>query len=112
MTAIGRPRGFPLVRRSQTKGAATDMFDLQPPRHISTLRLPADRQMLRIALKPSSTASSLLASPDPRHGRVLVPISPPVQPCAIGYFAKISSTHLNALSAAACGVSPSFMIAT
>jgi hypothetical protein len=68
--------------------------------------------MRRTAPKPSSTASSLLAPPDPRRGRVLVPISPPAQPCAIGYFAKISSTRLNALSAAACGVSPSFMIAT
>ena len=28
------------VRHRQTKGAATDMFDLQPPRHISTLRNP------------------------------------------------------------------------
>jgi hypothetical protein len=28
------------VRHRQTKGAATDMFDLQPPRHISTLRIP------------------------------------------------------------------------
>ena len=28
------------VRHRQTKGAATDMFDLQPPRHISTLRVP------------------------------------------------------------------------
>ena len=26
------------MRHRQTKGAATDMFDLQPPRHISTLR--------------------------------------------------------------------------
>jgi hypothetical protein len=26
------------VRHRQTKGAATDMFDLQPPRQISTLR--------------------------------------------------------------------------
>ena len=26
------------LRHRQTKGAATDMFDLQPPRHISTLR--------------------------------------------------------------------------
>jgi hypothetical protein len=33
------------VRHRQTKGAATDMFDLQPPRHISTLGifpLPVD----------------------------------------------------------------------
>ena len=28
------------VRHRQTKGAATDMFDLPPPRHISTLRNP------------------------------------------------------------------------
>ena len=28
------------VRHRQTKGAATDMFDLPPPRHISTLRDP------------------------------------------------------------------------
>ena len=27
------------VRHRQTKAAATDMFDLKPPRHISTLRL-------------------------------------------------------------------------
>ena len=26
------------MRHRQTKGAATDMFDLPPPRHISTLR--------------------------------------------------------------------------
>ncbi len=26
------------VRHRQTKGAATDMFDLQPPRHTSTLQ--------------------------------------------------------------------------
>jgi len=53
----------------------------------------------------------LAGAADPRRGRVLVPISPPAQPCAIGYFAKICSTRLNALSAAACRVSPSFMIA-
>jgi hypothetical protein len=28
------------VRHRQTKEAATDMFDLQPPRHIPTLRVP------------------------------------------------------------------------
>ena len=27
------------MRHRQTKGADTDMFDLQPPRHISTLRI-------------------------------------------------------------------------
>ena len=34
----------------------------------------------------------------------------PAQPCAIGYFAKISSTRLNAFSAAACGVIPPVMM--
>ena len=29
--------GRPAVRHRQTKGAATDMFDLHPPHHISTL---------------------------------------------------------------------------
>jgi hypothetical protein len=28
------------LRHRQTKEAATDMFDLQPPRHISTLHYP------------------------------------------------------------------------
>ena len=42
-----------------------------------------------------------------RHRRALYD---PSQLCAIGYFAKISSTRLNAFSAAACGVAPSFMI--
>ena len=32
------------------------------------------------------------------------------QPCAIGYFAKISSTRLNAFSAAAWGVIPPIMM--
>jgi hypothetical protein len=29
-----------LLRHRQPKGAATDMFSLQPPRHISTLPYP------------------------------------------------------------------------
>ena len=33
------------VRHRQTKGAATDMFDLHPPRHISTL--PFATEMVR-----------------------------------------------------------------
>jgi hypothetical protein len=40
------------VRHRQTKGAETDMFDLQPPRHISTLRI-------------------LLLAPHPGEGRFL-----------------------------------------
>jgi hypothetical protein len=34
------------VRHRQTKGAATDMFDLPPPRHISTLRNSVVRHVL------------------------------------------------------------------
>jgi hypothetical protein len=30
------------VRHRQTKEAATGMFDLQPPRHTSTLRFPSE----------------------------------------------------------------------
>ena len=35
------------VRHRQTKGAATDMFDLQPPRHTSTLPTPSRSPGLR-----------------------------------------------------------------
>jgi hypothetical protein len=41
------------VRHRQTKEAATDMFDLQPPRHISTLPKPAS---LRIKRKSASAS--------------------------------------------------------
>ena len=40
------------MRHRQTKGAATDMFDLPPPRHISTLR------STRSPLKGSSPATT------------------------------------------------------
>jgi hypothetical protein len=46
------------VRHRQTKRAATDMFDLQPPRHISTLRvslLAVRRYEGRLA-EPTATA--------------------------------------------------------
>src|SRR5580692_5690735 len=42
------------VRHRQTKGAATDMFDLQPPRHISTLRSPLiDRRHAKVWISVS-----------------------------------------------------------
>ena len=34
------------LRHRQPKGAATDMFNLQPPRHISTLPDPDDLECL------------------------------------------------------------------
>src|SRR5690242_10918928 len=49
------------VRHRQTKGAATDMFDLPPPRHISTLRTPA-------ADKPSAKGPKLPLSDHPWRG--------------------------------------------
>ena len=33
------------VRHRQTKEAATDMFDLQPPRHIPTLPKPEELEL-------------------------------------------------------------------
>src|SRR5262252_8944495 len=51
------------------------------------------------------------STPSPRAeelGRRL----PGAQACVIGYFEKISSTRLNAFSAAACGAIPSFMMST
>jgi hypothetical protein len=39
------------LRHRQTKGAGTDMSDLQPPRHISTLPdsdLPLDQRLCRL----------------------------------------------------------------
>jgi len=59
------------VRHRQTKGAATDMFDLQPPRHISTLRnlvVPARSGEGRL------TEQRAVARPRPRE-RVFMPHS-------------------------------------
>jgi hypothetical protein len=41
------------LRHRQTKEAATDMFDLQPPRHISTLHL----WLLIISLRAAMSAA-------------------------------------------------------
>src|SRR4051794_5189020 len=51
------------VRHRQTKGAATDMFDLQPPRHISTLRFSAvqDSWPNDQALPPERTCQGTLS---------------------------------------------------
>ena len=36
------------LRHRQTKEAATDMFSLQPPRHISTLHIATDANALNL----------------------------------------------------------------
>ena len=48
------------LRHRQTKGAATDMFDLQPPRHISTLPIALFRcdAMIRRLLEAERTFGS------------------------------------------------------
>jgi hypothetical protein len=51
--------GEPL-RHRQTKGAATDMFSLQPPRHIpdSTLNVSAEGSRLRRQLNEQRTRNA------------------------------------------------------
>jgi hypothetical protein len=46
-----------------------------------------------------------------RHREIEQPFTA-CEACTIGYFAKISSARLNALSAAVCSAMPSFMIST
>src|SRR6516225_2818085 len=51
------------VRHRQTKGAATDMFNLQPPRHISTLRIsPIAPEPRRRFLDRTDTGRSALVA--------------------------------------------------
>ena len=54
------------MRHRQTKGAATDMFNLQPPRHISTLpdcyRIGASRRTSKWAKRRHRTGSLKLAN--------------------------------------------------
>jgi hypothetical protein len=61
------------VRHRQTKGAATDMFDLQPPRHISTLRLSPVAPRLHESLFTEPTAG---AQPWRQGTRPHAPIRP------------------------------------
>jgi hypothetical protein len=46
------------VRHRQTKGAATDMFDLPSPRHISTLRNLAHDKGRWVSSSDSAIATS------------------------------------------------------
>ncbi len=55
------------LRHRQTKGAATDMFYLTPPRHISTLRkadIHKDRQLAGSADSRSSSEAFAIAEPN------------------------------------------------
>jgi hypothetical protein len=54
------------VRHRQTKEAATDMFDLQPPRHIPTLPKPTFQK----CLVPGRSGSQRSITTDVRAGRV------------------------------------------
>jgi hypothetical protein len=46
-----------LLRHRQTKGAETDMLSLTPPRHTSTLRIPAEDSRSRVDSTSSRDAS-------------------------------------------------------
>src|SRR5216683_3964893 len=47
------------VRHRQTKEAATDMFDLQPPRHIPTLPRLCEKSVVQVACRISVSISSM-----------------------------------------------------
>src|SRR6201984_3934382 len=69
------------VRHRQTKGAATDMFDLQPPRHISTLRnlaVRSGRAKCRL-ITPSRSLPALVAKASVRGRRCHLPEDVPVR---------------------------------
>jgi hypothetical protein len=70
------------LRHRQTKGAATDMVDLTPPRHIPTLPGEAIRGPSRssTALDPKPTAQTGPKAAKDRHvsHRPAIAISPPL----------------------------------
>ena len=69
-----RSNGGEPVRHRQTKGAATDMFDLQPPRHTPTLPIPAVQPRINELLLPlayslvSIWRAAASSAPSPRGG--------------------------------------------
>jgi len=63
-------------------------MEIRGKREMLAVRTLVSAAELPAALLPTSTGRTISAR---------------AQPCAIGYFVKISSTRLNALSAAACG---------
>jgi hypothetical protein len=62
------------VRHRQTKEAATDMFDLQPPRHIPTL--PTNSGHRKTA---AGTVQSTTSSRRSRHGWAMLPGPTPMR---------------------------------
>jgi hypothetical protein len=68
------------LRHRQTKGAATDMFDLTPPRHIPTL--PSITEFPALVGNPARANALMvlldgraLTAPEPRHGASVSPQS-------------------------------------
>jgi hypothetical protein len=57
------------LRHRQTKEAATDMFDLQPPRHISTLPIATLPQEFMSAMRPILLQKSFWTSDGKFSGR-------------------------------------------
>src|ERR1700758_2543788 len=74
-------------------------------------RMPVDRagRLRVLSIEVSEKFDPLLARADADCRIYYLQGQPGAHDCAIGYFAKISSTRLNAFSTAACGVRPPLM---
>jgi hypothetical protein len=72
MSGVWKRAGVEPVRHRQTKGAATDMFGLQPPRHTPTLPRAAvarcgERVSLARESRPTASSINHLLSANCRH---------------------------------------------
>jgi hypothetical protein len=74
------------LRHRQTKGAATDMFYLMPPRHISTLP----------KAEVTSLESDVCITPESRHHRSSFILRIEPVPLAVDYLAALRDRHVDA----------------
>jgi len=85
------------VRHRQTKGAATDMFGLQPPRHISTLPTPATRPFALQTGSICQILSTRTRSVDQHRGAARV-VDRPEQPGGTQVTASPAGDRENAVA--------------
>src|ERR1700692_3960268 len=57
------------LRHRQTKEAETDMFDLQPPRHISTLHTASNRCGAKVRTRSGQSGHAESVGLNPAYGR-------------------------------------------